>query len=164
MTLLRQILLGVALLAALGGYLWINHRQRLAAEARATSAEQIAHDAQGQLAAAMASERVVTQYVDHVQVIRERGATITREIPVYVTAQADAACPVPAGFARVHDAAAANGLPGPAAAADAQPSGLALSTVASTVVDNYTRCHATATQLIALQDWVRANTAPGASP
>lgn len=163
MTLLRQILLGAALLAALGGYLWLTHHQLVAAEARATAAEQAAGDARGQLAQKQTSDHIVVQYVDRVQVVHERGATITKEIPVYVTAQADARCTVPVGFARVHDAAAANVLPGPAGASDAQPSGLALSAVAGTVVDNYTTCHAVAAQLTSLQDWVRANTAPGAT-
>ncbi|HWX66033.1 MAG TPA: hypothetical protein VNZ27_06320 [Rhodanobacter sp.] len=157
MTLLRQILFGIALIAALCLYVWITSHRIDAAEARATAAEADVRTAQAQLAQKQSSDHIVVKYVDRVQVIHERGATITREIPVYVTAQADAACTVPAGFVRVHDAAAANGLPGPAGAADAQPSGLALSAVAGTLVDNYTTCHAVAEQLIALQDWVHVN-------
>jgi hypothetical protein len=65
---------------------------------------------------------------------------------------------VPLGFARVHDAAAAGtDLPHRSGSTDAAPSGIALSTVAGTVVDNYTTCHATAAQLTSLQEWVRAN-------
>jgi hypothetical protein len=158
MSLLRQILLGASLLAALAGYLWLTHARLDRAEARATTAETTASTLRGQLATAKASERIVTRYVDRVQVIHQRGATLTREVPVYVTPQADAACPVPLGFARVHDAAAAGtDVPHPAGAADAARSGIALSTVAGTVVDNYTTCHATAAQLSALQEWVRAN-------
>jgi hypothetical protein len=163
MNLLRQILLGAALLAALGGYLWLTHHQLAAAETRAITAEQSARDAKGELAANKASEHIVTVYVDRVQVVHEVGSTITKEIPVYVNAQADARCIVPLGFARVHDAAAAV-LPAPPGSTDAQPSGLALSTVAGTIVDNYTTCHGTSAQLTALQDWVRANTAPGSKP
>jgi len=164
MTLLRQILLGAALLAALGGYLWLTHRQLINAEARAITAEQFARDAKSELAANEEGEHIVTVYVDRVRVVREVGATITKEIPVYVTAQADARCIVPLGFARVHDAAATAVLPAPPGSTDAQPSGLALSTVAGTLVDNYTTCHGTSAQLTALQDWVRANTAPGSKP
>jgi hypothetical protein len=159
MTLVRQLLLGLGLLASL----WLYHvvtQQRLAlAEARADAATTAQRDLAGQLATAQASEHIVTRYVDRVRVVHERGATLTQEIPVYVTAQADAACPVPVGFVRVHDAAAANDLPGPAGVADARPSGLALSTVAGTVVDNYAICHAAIEQLNALQAWVRANQA-----
>jgi hypothetical protein len=159
MTLLRQVLLGAALLGAL----WLHHvvtRQRIAlAEARADAAITGQRDLAGQLAAAKASEHIVTRYVDRVRVVHERGATLTKEIPVYVTAQADAACSVPVGFVRLHDAAAANDLPGSARITDAQPSSLALSAVAGTVVDNYATCHAAFEQLDALQTWVRANQA-----
>ncbi|GLQ93462.1 hypothetical protein [Dyella acidisoli] len=159
MTLVRQVLLGAGLLGAL----WLYHvvtTQRIAlAEARADAATTAQRDLTGQLAAVRASEHIVTRYVDRVRVVQERGATLTKEIPVYVTAQADAACSVPVGFVRVHDAAAANELPGPAGTLDAQPSGVALSAVAGTVVDNYATCHAAIEQLKALQAWVRANQA-----
>ncbi|MDD1141647.1 hypothetical protein M5G22_29175 [Pseudomonas sp. TNT2022 ID233] len=100
-------------------------------------------------------DQVVTQYVDRVQVIKERGATIIKEVPVYVSAQADAACTVNAGFVRVHDlAAAARPLPAPDPAGHANEagSGVALSTVATTVAGNYTRCNANAEQLTQLQN------------
>ena len=159
MTLLRQVLLGAALLGAL----WLYHvvtQQRVAlAEARADAATAAQRDLAGQLAAAQASEHIVTRYVDRVRVVHERGGTLTKEIPVYVTAQADAACAVSVGFVRVHDAAAANDLPGPAGITDAQPSGLTLSAVAGTVVDNYVTCHAAIEQVKALQAWMRANQA-----
>ncbi|HGM5039158.1 TPA: hypothetical protein ACKPZ9_000710 [Stenotrophomonas maltophilia] len=96
--------------------------------------------------------KVVTRYVDRVQYVREAGTTIVKEVPVYVTPEADRACPVPAGFVRVHDAAAENRpLAGPAGDADAAAAGIALSTVGATVADNYTTCHAIREQLIALQ-------------
>ena len=164
MTLLRQILFGVALVAALCLYGWITHHRIATAEARATTAESAARTAQGQLAQKQVSDHIVVQYVDRVQVVHDVGVTLTKEIPVYVTAHADARCVVPVGFARVHDAAAAGVLPGAPGAADAQPSSLALSAVAGTVVDNYTTCHVAAAQLTALQDWVRINTASGARP
>lgn len=101
-------------------------------------------------------DRIVTQYVDRVQVIRERGETIVKEIPVYVSAKADAACVVPAGFARVHDAAAANlPAPEPLGAADEAPSGIALSAVAETTAGNYATCNETAERLIGLQELIR---------
>ncbi|WP_047302126.1 hypothetical protein [Pseudomonas fluorescens] len=101
-------------------------------------------------------EKVVVEYVDRVVKVYQAGATITKEVPIHVSKAADNACVVPAGFVRVHDAGAAN-LPvaaGPSVADDAA-SGLALSTVAASVVDNYSQCHANAEQLRALQQWVR---------
>ncbi|QZI69516.1 hypothetical protein K5F93_24655 [Pseudomonas protegens] len=105
-------------------------------------------------------EKVVVEYVDRVVKVYQAGATITKEVPIYVSKAADNACVVPAGFVRVHDAGAAN-LPmaaGPGVADDAA-SGLALSTVAASVVDNYSQCHANAEQLKALQQWVRESQA-----
>lgn len=99
---------------------------------------------------------IVTRYVDRVRTVRERGDTLTKEIPVHVTAQADAACPIPAGFVRVHDAAAKGiELAGTAGDPDAAAAGVTLASVAETTADNYARCHATAAQVDGLQAYVR---------
>ncbi|HHA2639024.1 TPA: hypothetical protein ACOEOP_000960 [Stenotrophomonas maltophilia] len=113
-------------------------------------------DLAGKLELAQGTTRVVTEYVDRVQLVRERGTTIVKEVPVYVTATADAACAVPVGFVHIHDAAA-SGDPaaGPAGDPDAPAAGVALSAVAETVAGNYTTCHATAAQVVALQDLAR---------
>ena len=115
----------------------------------------------GRLQTAAARERqaqdtvkVVTQYVDRVRVVREKGDTIIKEIPVYVPVQADAACTINRGFVRLHDAAAAGELPEPARDADAAAAGIALSAVAGTLAANYQTCHENAEQLRALQVWV----------
>lgn len=162
MNLLRQGLLAIALLGALGLYHTITARRIEDADSRAVAAETHARDLADELAAKTGSERIVTQYVDRVQIVHATGQTILQKVPVYVPASADAACTVPTGFVRLHDTAAQSIMPGSAGPADAQASGLALSTVAGTVVDNYTTCHAIAEQLMALQDWVRTNS--GTSP
>lgn len=87
---------------------------------------------------------MVTKYVDRVRLMREKGNTIIKEVPVYVPAQADAACTVNLGFVRLHDAAAAGELTTPARDSDAAASSIALSTVATTVAANYQTCHETA--------------------
>lgn len=150
-------LLGMLLLAAgiVAGGWWIKHRIA-SAEARAVTAQATATRLQVELNQARMSERVITQFVDRVRVVRERGVTLTREVPIYVTAKADAACPIPVGFVRLHDSAAQNlPLGPPTGNPDAPAPGLALSTVATTVAGNYTTCHETAQQLSALQEWVR---------
>ncbi|MGE3105020.1 MAG: hypothetical protein AB7F83_04315 [Lysobacterales bacterium] len=108
---------------------------------------------------AQATVKVVTQYVDRVRVVREKGDTIIKEVPVYVPVQADAACTINRGFVRLHHAAAAGELPEPARDADAPAAGIALSTVAGTVTTNYQTCHETAEQLRALQVWVTKTSA-----
>lgn len=151
-----EALIGIVMALALIFGVWRVQQRIERAEARAATAEATVRRLTGELAQARMSERVITQYVDRVRVVRERGATITREVPIYVTAKADAACPVPVGFVRVHDSAA-QGLPlgQPPGNPDAPAPGLALSAVAATVAGNYTTCHETAQQLIALQGWVR---------
>lgn len=100
--------------------------------------------------------QVVTRYVDRVQIVRGAVEEITKEVPVYVTKQADSGCIINTGFVRVHDAAA-QGIPisGTAGAADAAPSGVALSAVAATTTGNYGTCHLIREQVVGLQDWIR---------
>ena len=152
---LRLLFVVLLLAAIVMGIVTVRHRIA-SAEARAAAAETTARRLQGELDQAALSEKVVIRYVDRVRVVREVGATITKEIPVYVTAQADAACPIPAGFVRVHDAAA-QGVPlgDPAGDPDAPAPGVTLSAVADTVAGNYTACHEAGAQLTALQVWLR---------
>ena len=159
MSLLRRGLFAIALLGALWLYHTITADRIANAEARAVSAEQRSRDLAGELATKNDGERIVTRYVDRVQIVREKGQAILQEVPIYVPASVDAACIVPAGFVRLHDAVATAAMPDRPGTADAQASDLALSTVTGTVVDNYTTCHAIAEQLTALQDWVRLNSA-----
>lgn len=89
--------------------------------------------------------------------VRTVTRTLIKEVPTYVTVQADRTVAVPVGFVWLHDAAArgqplAAVPPGPPGAADA-PSGLALSAVAATVVDNYGTCHVLREQVLGWQSW-----------
>lgn len=104
--------------------------------------------------AAEKTVQVVTQYVDRVQVIREKAKSITNEVPIYVPSHS---CPMPGGFRVLHDAAARGELPDSAGVADA----LAVppQDIAATVSDNYGTCHEVAEQLTSLQEWVRGQQA-----
>ena len=97
---------------------------------------------------------VVTKYVDKVKVIREKGETITKEVPVYVTKEANEQCKLTHGFADVHDAAAKNELVKPTADAN-KPLDKTLSEATGVVTDNYKKFHETREQLMSLQDWVK---------
>lgn len=127
-------------------------------KANAALAEAVADNAAlaSSLKLAEGTTRVVTEYVDRVQLVHERGDTIVKEVPIYVTANADAACVVPAGFVQLHDTAA-SGSPtaGPAGNPDAPAAATPLSAVAETVASNYATCHATAEQVVALQELAR---------
>jgi hypothetical protein len=146
-------------LAALGiavfGFGWLKGASHVQAQWDATSAAQLQAQAQAQTRQAQAIVQVVTQYVDRIQVVREKGDTLIQEVPVYVPVQADAACTVHRGFVSLHDAASAGELHAAPGDPDAPAEGLALSAVAATVVTNYQTCHENAEQLKALQDWIR---------
>lgn len=105
---------------------------------------------------AQVRERVIYQYIDRYRVVAEKAATIVKEVPRYVTVQADSACTVPVGAVRVHDAAAGNEpLSEPPGSADERASGIALSTLVGTTAENYGRCWQIREQLKALQEWAR---------
>jgi len=126
---------------------------------RLWATDKLAQEAALQAAQRRAAEvttRVVTQYVDRVQVVQAKARTIVKEVPIYVPPKADAACVVPVGFVRLHNAAVDQvPLPGSTSPADAVPSGVALSTVAETVAENYGSYAAVVAQLKAWQDWAR---------
>ena len=150
-----RLLALAALCIALFCFGWLKGANHVQGQWDATSAGQQQAQAQAQTRQAEATVQVVTQYVDRIQVVREKGDTLIQEVPVYVPVQADAACTVHRGFVGLHDAAAVGELPEPARDADAPAEGLALSAVAATVVTNYQTCHENAEQLKALQDWIR---------
>ncbi len=94
--------------------------------------------------------------------IRTVTETLVKEVPVYVTVEADRQCTVPLGFVRVLDAAAAGRgtpVPDPAGQPNDAPSGLELSAVAASVTGNYGTYAEVARQLTDLQNWVRTQQA-----
>ena len=149
-----RLLIVAVLAAALVGVGWVKGASHVQAEWDAEVVKQSLTAARVEKAQAQATAQVVTEYVDRVKIVRQAGETIIKEVPVYVPAQADAACVVPRGFVRLHDAAAQGVVPEPAGNSDAAPAGVALSAVAGTVAENYTACRANAEQLSALQSWI----------
>lgn len=114
--------------------------------------------------AAKIDDRVIYRTIDRWRTVVEKGETIIREVPTYVSVQSDRRCIVPAGFARVHDAAADNSvLPAPAGSADEADSRIALSAVASTVAANYQQYHEVGTLCTGLQAWAREVSAAAGS-
>ena len=144
-----------ALAVALTGLGWVKGAGHVQSQWDAAVHQQTLQIAAVRQRQAEATVQVVTRYVDRVRVVREKGDTIIKEVPIYVPVQADAACTINRGFVRLYDAAAAGELPEPARDADAASAGIALSAVAGTVAANYQTCHENAEQLRALQTWVR---------
>ena len=152
-----RALILAALAVAVAGFGWIKGAAHVQARWQAEQLAQAVATSEQQARQAQATVEVVTVYVDRIQTVQAKTKTIIKEIPVYVTKEADADCTINRGFVRLHDAAAtAADLPNPAGPADAGASGIALSTVAATVTTNYGLCHETAEQLTALQEWITA--------
>lgn len=110
---------------------------------------QVAHVAAVKTRQAVATVKVVTQYVDRVRTVRIAGETIIREVPRYVPLDSPA---LPGGWRLLHDGAARGEPIDAAASADAPP--VSAQDAATAVADNYLACHEQAEQLTALQDWV----------
>jgi alpha-D-ribose 1-methylphosphonate 5-triphosphate synthase subunit PhnG len=148
-------LAAAALATALIGFGWVKGAGHVQAQWDAAVQQQTLQAAAVRERQAQATVKVVNEYVDRVRIVREKGDTIIKEVPIYVPVQADAACTINRGFVRLHDAAAAGELPEPAGDAHAAAADIALSAVAGTFSANYQTCHENAEQLRALQAWVR---------
>lgn len=96
------------------------------------------------------STKVVTKYIDRIQVVKQKG----NEIVKYINKESDAKCELPNSFVVLHDAAAKNELPDSTRATDARASDIKLSDATTTVVQNYGTCWEIREQLKALQEWV----------
>jgi hypothetical protein len=137
-----------------------------AKDAAALKAAQ-AHVATVQAAQTKATAAVMATYAPAVAAIAANASALTKEIPAYVTPKDDARCVINTGAVRLlHDAASGlPALPDAASSTDDAPSGVALSKLVGTDVDNDEAAAANAEQLAALQAWVRAQqAAQGAKP
>ena len=111
--------------------------------------------AKKEVVSAEVTTKVVTKYINKVQIVKEKGNEIIKQVPVYITKDADAKCDVPTGFVMLHDSASRNEVPDPTRKVDAGTSEVKISGVAETVTDNYTTYHQVAEQLKSLQDWIK---------
>ena len=99
--------------------------------------------------------QTITQTIYRDRIVRVQGATITKQVPIYVTAKNDLHCTINNGFVRVWNAANSGvQLPETAASTNDQASGIGLSDVATrhSVEATYTR--RLEVQLISLQEWI----------
>jgi len=110
--------------------------------------------AKKEAASAEASTKVVTKYITKVEVVKEKGDLIAKQIPNLITATADGQCVIPNGFVLLHDSASRNEVPDTSRGANEGASEVKLSGVATTITENYTTYHKVAEQLRSLQEWV----------
>jgi len=157
---------GIALTGAYGGYkfaenIWEAKNAKLQVELNRFEADQLrllAEIKTLEKKAAEVSANVVTKYVDRVKIVREKGEQIIKEVPVYVTKEADANCPIPDGWVYIHDKAASGAaetrIPEAPGNPDETSTGVTLSSAAETITLNYQQYHALVEQLTALQNWI----------
>lgn len=167
------ILVGLAAtcLGFAGGIKWQDGAvQRAKGEVTAIK-HKATEDANRQLVATLQFERqqgAVTNQVaiaaaEHQVAIQTRTIETVREVPRYVTREADARCTVPVGAVRLHDAAAKGVPPDAVSFAAGKPndaaSGVDLSRLMSVAAANYGSCLQVRQNYIDLQSWVRGQQA-----
>ena len=139
----------IAAVSAFGGWKFA-HDADMAATAKQAIRTITITKTQGAISTAAGIETQKT--IDH---IVYQTQTLTKEVPVYVTAKDDAACVVNNGFVRLwNGATGVSGLPDAPAESDDAPSGVPLSEVGRADVANYGASQANAAELAALQAWV----------
>lgn len=111
--------------------------------------------AKKETASAEASVKIVTKYVTVDRIVKEKGDAILKEIPKFISKDADAQCVVPNGFVVLHDSASRNEVPDSTRGVDEGASKVKLSGIAETVTTNYTTYYQVSEQLKALQEWVK---------
>lgn len=157
MLFLRWLALPIMLLAVgfFGGWR-VDEWRRGAAETKAVERVVRVVQTQGAVNETVATKQQAEQ--DRVVYVTR---TLTKEIPIYVPAEADHHCVINNGFRVLHDAAAADVLAIPLGSdepADAN-SGISLSAVADTVVNNYSIANQCRTQVENWIDWYNAQKA-----
>jgi hypothetical protein len=150
---LLPVKIGSAFLLVFGLYMegGISNQERWEAKVSETQLEMAKKD----VASADTTTRVVTKYVTKVEVIKENGNAIVKEVPKFINQTADGQCVIPNGFVLLHDSASRNEVPDSTRVVDAGTSSIKLSEVATTVAENYTLYYQVSAQLKSLQEWVR---------
>ena len=150
---LLPVKVGSAFLLVFGLYMegGISNQERW--EARVAEAK--LEMAKKEAASTEASTKVVTKYINKIEIVKEKGDAIVKEIPKFVTATDDGQCAVPNGFVVLHDSASRNEVPDSTRGIDEGTSKVKLSGIAETVTTNYTTYYQVSEQLKALQEWVK---------
>lgn len=117
----RWLALG-ALVVAVWCHGWLRGAQGVRDDWEAATDKQEAASLAHAMELAKRADEITLAYITQTRTVREKGATIVREVTRYVTPDADAVCPTD-GLVRVLNAAARNQLPPAAGRPDAAPAG-----------------------------------------
>ncbi|BBE09625.1 Uncharacterized protein MCB1EB_1464 [Mycoavidus cysteinexigens] len=113
--------------------------------------------AQAQLIEAQTKVIIQTeiQYRDRIKIVKEKGDTIIKEVPIYVNQADTDHFGVNVGFVRHHNAAFANESAGPAAHFDREPAGISLAEIAEVNAFNANVCWQWREQALRLRAFYR---------
>lgn len=100
---------------------------------------------------AKVKERIVTQYVDRIKVVKEKEYVYRDQATNVVPDRTE----LSNGWVYLHDSSARGTDADPTRSADATSSGVEANQALATVVENYGTCQANAEQLTSLQNYVR---------
>lgn len=137
------------------GYGWTKGANSELSKQQLINQNQVIYALQTKEKQAEISERVVTQYVDKIRIVKEKGDTIIKQVPIYITQDNDSECIVPESFRLLWDAANRGDIPTASRIANEAASGVKISDVAAQHATESTICRETEQQLISLQDWVK---------
>ena len=149
-------LIGSAFLVLLlvGGLLWYGH-SKYEDGYQAAIAKSVAKTQQVVKVQREVTTRVITKYVPQLQVVYERGATIVKKVPIYVTTKDNSRCIVNNGFVQLWNSANGVQVSDSTKGVNEKASSVELSEVAAEHARESTICTATQLQLVTLQDWIR---------
>ena len=145
----------VAVVLCFLGLWWFGH-SRYESGYRDAVAKSIVHAQKVVKIQREVTTKVVTKYVPQLRVVYERGATITKKVPVYVTVKDNRKCVVNTGFVQLWNSANSMHVPNTPTAVDETPSPVKLSEIAAEHARESTVCAATQLQLTTLQEWIQA--------
>lgn len=145
----------LVMIASVFGYGWTQGAEYQLSKQQVIDDKNTIHILQTKIKQAQITERVVTQYVDKIRIVKEKGDTIIKKIPVYITQENDSRCAVPESFGLLWNATNRGDIPTSARIADETTSAIVLSDIAAQHATEATICRATEQQLISLQDWIK---------
>ena len=112
--------------------------------------------AKQEVAASELTTEVITKYVDRVKIVEGKTREIIKKVPVYITKESDDKCTINNGFVSLHNSSASQTkIPDTTRDVNETASDVKLSTVATTITENYGTYYQVAEQLKSLQDWIK---------
>ena len=111
--------------------------------------------AKQEVVAAEITPEVITKYIDRVKIVEGKTHEIIKKVPVYITKESDDKCTINNGFVSLHNSSAGQTkIPDTTRDFNETTSNVKLSTVATTISENYGTYYQVVEQLKALQDWI----------